>query len=110
MDKLKNYDFESVGDFAKIDHHRFLRTGFPEVIYASGKTTEQIRDIFEAMRGQADSGAVIMATRVSPEVFTVRKLMQLNALLKQHVYAGVEQNCRRARVPCHATNCSSRVA
>ena len=71
MDKLKNFDYESVGDFAKIDHHRFLRTGFPEVIYAEGKTTEQIRQIFEVMRGKSDSGAVIMATRVAPDVFAV---------------------------------------
>jgi len=29
LDKLKYFDFEQVGDFAKIDHHRTLRTGFP---------------------------------------------------------------------------------
>ena len=75
MDKLKNFDYESVGDFAKIDHHRFLRTGFPEVIYAEGKTTEQIRQIFEVMRGKSDSGAVIMATRVAPDVFAVLLLI-----------------------------------
>ena len=37
LDKLKHFDFEQVGDFAKIDHHRTLRTGFPEVIWRRGK-------------------------------------------------------------------------
>lgn len=33
LDSLKNLTYESVGEFAKIDHHRQLRTGFPEVIW-----------------------------------------------------------------------------
>ncbi|KAG5190229.1 NCAIR mutase-related protein [Tribonema minus] len=38
-----------IGDFAKIDHHRTIRTGFPEVVYGEGKTPEQIRHIMEVM-------------------------------------------------------------
>ena len=45
LDKLKNLAFEPVGDFAKIDHHRSLRTGFPEVIWGLGKTPDQIVQI-----------------------------------------------------------------
>lgn len=66
LDKLKNFAFESVGDFAKIDHHRTLRTGFPEVIWGPGKTPEQIAEIMEAMRLR---NPVVMATRIEPEVF-----------------------------------------
>lgn len=66
MEKLKNFAFESVGDFAKIDHHRQLRTGFPEVIWGQGKTPDQIAQIFQAMRQQ---NSVVMATRITPEVY-----------------------------------------
>ena len=66
LDKLKYFDFEQVGDFAKIDHHRTLRTGFPEVIWGPGKTPDQIVEIIKAMRGR---NPAVMATRIEPEVF-----------------------------------------
>jgi len=66
LDKLKHFDFEQVGDFAKIDHHRTLRTGFPEVIWGPGKTPDQIVEIIEVMRGR---NPAVMATRIEPEVF-----------------------------------------
>ena len=37
QEKLKHFTFEPIEDFAKIDHHRRLRTGFPEVIWGPGK-------------------------------------------------------------------------
>ena len=67
LDKLKNFTYESVGDFAKVDHHRTLRTGFPEVIWGPGKTPDQIGQIMEAMRLH---NPVVMATRIEPDVFT----------------------------------------
>ncbi len=48
MNHLRNLPFEDVG-FAKIDHHRELRTGYPEVIFCSGKTTEQLLKIIAMM-------------------------------------------------------------
>lgn len=66
LDKLKNLTFEPVGDFAKIDHHRTLRTGFPEVIWGPGKTPDQIAQIMEAMRLR---NPVVMATRIEPDVY-----------------------------------------
>ncbi|MEG4632571.1 nickel pincer cofactor biosynthesis protein LarB [Microcoleus sp. AR_TQ3_B6] len=66
LEKLKYFDFEQVGDFAKIDHHRTLRTGFPEVIWGPGKTPDQIVEIIEAMRGR---NPAVMATRIELEVF-----------------------------------------
>lgn len=66
LDKLKHFDFEPVGDFAKIDHHRTLRTGFPEAVWGSGKTPDQIVQIVEVMRQRSP---VVMVTRVEPEVY-----------------------------------------
>ena len=65
LEDLKHLAFEEVGDFARIDRHRQLRTGFPEVIWGPGKTPEQIVEIIQAMR-QHDR--LVMATRITPEV------------------------------------------
>ncbi|MEB3294216.1 MAG: nickel pincer cofactor biosynthesis protein LarB [Synechococcales bacterium] len=64
--QLKDLAYESVGTFAHVDHHRALRTGFPEVIWGPGKTPEQIAAIMNSMR---DRSAVVMATRIEPEVY-----------------------------------------
>ncbi len=69
VDKLQNLSFETVEDFAKIDHHRQLRTGFPEIIWSEGKTPEQIISIMKAMLN--NNTDLIMATRLSPEVAEV---------------------------------------
>ena len=60
--RLAHLPYEDL-DFAKIDHHRALRTGMPEVIYAAGKTDEQVFEIFARM---AAAGGNVLATRVSP--------------------------------------------
>ena len=52
--------------FAKIDHHRNIRTGFPEVIFGRGKTVEQIVIIAE---GLAAHSSKIMVTHASPEAY-----------------------------------------
>lgn len=70
LEKLKHLDYEPVGDFANIDHHRALRTGFPEVIWGQGKTPEQIAQIMEAMR---DRASVVMATRIEPTITPVSR-------------------------------------
>lgn len=68
FDKLKYFDFEPVDDFARVDHHRALRTGFPEVIWGPGKTPEHIVKIINTMR---DRTPVVMATRIEPEVYEI---------------------------------------
>jgi pyridinium-3,5-biscarboxylic acid mononucleotide synthase len=65
LDRLRDLPFEDLG-FAKVDHHRALRTGMPEVIFAAGKTTAQITAIFARM---AQAGGNVLATRASREVF-----------------------------------------
>lgn len=54
---------EPVGSFAVLDHQREARTGFPEVIYGPGKTTEQIIEIFNRLHAR---NPVVMATRIEP--------------------------------------------
>ena len=65
LDKLKYFDFEPVGEFAKLDHHRSLRTGFPEVIWGEGKSIDHLTEIFQALRQRQP---VVMATRITPAV------------------------------------------
>jgi NCAIR mutase (PurE)-related protein len=59
MERLANLPYEEAG-FAKIDHHRSLRNGLPEVIYAAGKTPAQVGEIFFRM---AAMGGDVLATR-----------------------------------------------
>ncbi|NWF60470.1 MAG: nickel pincer cofactor biosynthesis protein LarB [Fischerella sp.] len=66
LDELKHLAYEPVGEFAKIDNHRALRTGFPEVIWGPGKTPTQIAQIMEVMRLR---NSVVMATRIEPAVY-----------------------------------------
>jgi pyridinium-3,5-biscarboxylic acid mononucleotide synthase len=65
LERLKDLPFEDLG-FAKLDHHRALRTGMPEVIFAAGKTTAQVAAIFARM---ANAGGNVLATRASREAF-----------------------------------------
>jgi pyridinium-3,5-biscarboxylic acid mononucleotide synthase len=65
LDILKNFPYRELG-FAKIDHHREMRTGYPEIIYCSGKTIEQVKEIFRVMSGNENN---IIGTRANPEVY-----------------------------------------
>lgn len=68
---LKELPFQDLG-FAKIDNHRELRKGYPEVIYCAGKTIEQVCVIVKNM---AERGGNILGTRATPEMYAaVREL------------------------------------
>ncbi|MFI5396119.1 MAG: nickel pincer cofactor biosynthesis protein LarB [Candidatus Binatia bacterium] len=62
LDVLRSLPFEDLG-FAKVDHHRQLRTGFPEVIFGSGKTAEQIVEIARRLKDNAQN---VLITRLAP--------------------------------------------
>lgn len=62
--RLRVEPFEDLG-FAKVDHHRAIRQGVPEVIFGAGKTPEQIVSISRSMMKGADT--TILITRLSPE-------------------------------------------
>ena len=61
---IKKAPFEDVG-YAKVDMHRGIRQGAPEVIYGAGKTAEQMLGIIEAM--QQNGQQTILITRLSSE-------------------------------------------
>jgi pyridinium-3,5-biscarboxylic acid mononucleotide synthase len=65
LERLRDLPFEDLG-FAKVDHHRALRTGMPEVIFSAGKTPEQVAAIFARM---AAAGGNVLATRANRETF-----------------------------------------
>lgn len=63
--EIKDLPYEDLG-FAKVDHHRAIRNGYPEVIYCEGKTVNQIVEIVEKLMERNNN---ILATRASREVF-----------------------------------------
>lgn len=66
---LKNLPYEDLG-FAKLDHHRRLRSGFGEVIYCSGKSNDHLVKIFESFNKKKVD---ILGTRASKEQYEVVK-------------------------------------
>src|ERR1700743_380736 len=71
MERLANLPYEEAG-FAKIDHHRRLRNGLPEIIYAAGKTPAQVGEIFFRM---AAMGGDVLATRADEAAYAAVKAL-----------------------------------
>jgi NCAIR mutase (PurE)-related protein len=69
VERVRHLPFEDLG-FAKVDHHRALRNGMPEVIFGKGKTPEQVAGIFARL---AMHGGNILATRAIEEQFQAVK-------------------------------------
>jgi pyridinium-3,5-biscarboxylic acid mononucleotide synthase len=67
--KLRHLPFEDLG-FAKVDHHRALRVGVPEVVFGQGKTPQQLAQIFARL---AEHGGNLLATRVNDAQFAAVK-------------------------------------
>jgi NCAIR mutase (PurE)-related protein len=63
LERLAHFPFEELS-FAKVDHHRALRQGLPEVVYCEGKAPEQVIAILERLQ-QADGG--FLGTRISED-------------------------------------------
>lgn len=66
LETLKQLPFEDMG-FAKVDHHRALRTGYPEVVFCQGKTHEQVEKIFQSLAKHNNN---VLLTRAEPELFS----------------------------------------
>lgn len=66
LENLKKLPFEDL-DYAKVDHHRELRSGFPEVVFCPGKTLTQIRGIMENLVRHSES--TILASRATAEIY-----------------------------------------
>jgi NCAIR mutase (PurE)-related protein len=77
LNRLKILPFEDIG-FAKIDHHRTLRKGFPEVIYGPGKTSDQLIEIVNKLSAQSSK---ILITRTDASEF-----LKIQELIPDAVY------------------------
>lgn len=75
VESLRILPYENLG-FARVDHQRYLRRGFPEVIYCPGKTFEQVVAIVERI---VASGGTVLATRAEPDLFEAVKVSQPGA-------------------------------
>ena len=65
LTQLRDLPYQDLG-YARIDHHRPLRTGHPEVVLGRGKTPEQIAGIVAALRGR---GHPVLVTKTGPEAW-----------------------------------------
>jgi NCAIR mutase (PurE)-related protein len=69
LDSLKNFPYSDLG-FARIDHHREVRTGYPEIVYCAGKTVEQVKEIFRVMAEHENN---IFGTRADEKMYRAVK-------------------------------------
>ena len=91
LEQLRDLPFENLG-FAHIDHHRALRTGYPEVIFGQGKTREQILSIAERI---TEHGSQMLATRLAEDA--------VQALLERFPQAEHDVLARTVLVPAPQT-------
>ncbi|MFQ5494960.1 MAG: nickel pincer cofactor biosynthesis protein LarB [Phycisphaerae bacterium] len=73
--RLRNLPFEDLG-FAKVDHHRSLRCGFPEVIFCEGKSPQQVAAIFESCVKAEQN---VLATRASRDAYDAVRAVRPDA-------------------------------
>jgi NCAIR mutase (PurE)-related protein len=78
LDRLKHLPFEDLG-FARVDHHRTLRQGFPEVIFSPGKTPAQVAAIVKSLLRQKSN---ILVTRTN--VATYNRVKRLSSKAEFH--------------------------
>ena len=64
-ESLRDLPYQDLG-YARLDHHRPLRTGWPEVVLGEGKTPEQVAGIVPELAGR---GHPVLVTRASPEAY-----------------------------------------
>ena len=65
VSKLRNLPYEDLG-YAKIDHHRSLRTGFPEAVFCQGKRAEQVVEIVKRL---SERNPIVLATRADKDTY-----------------------------------------
>ena len=94
LSRLQWFPYEDIG-FAKLDHHRGLRRGFPEVVFCEGKTVEQCVRIIERMSA---SGQLVLATRANRDVFEA-----LGAQMEQADYNELARTIRIGEIPLPRT-------
>jgi pyridinium-3,5-biscarboxylic acid mononucleotide synthase len=93
MKILKDYPYEDL-DFAKVDHHREIRKGFPEVIFGLGKTDDQIVRIARAI---VQKGSSLLVTRI--EAATLAKLRRAVPKVRYNALGKVAYLRQKAAAP-----------
>ena len=86
FEELKVLPYEDMG-FAKIDTHRSLRKGFPEVVFCEGKSLQQITDIFRKRKNRG----LVMGTRACRKTYNAVKKVRKDAVYSEKariVFAG----------------------
>lgn len=79
--KLRHLPYEDLG-FAKVDHHRRLRIGFPEVVFCQGKRIEQIEAIFKSL---ARENKTVLLTRADQKIF--KRIKRINPRARYNLLA-----------------------
>ena len=90
--RVKQLDVEDLG-FARIDRHRLLRRGFPEVIYSPGKTPDEVGEIGARL---AAAGQSVLATRCSPEAYEALRKRVPDAIYHERARCAVAVRNRPA--------------
>jgi NCAIR mutase (PurE)-related protein len=76
LEILKTFPYTDLG-FARIDHHREIRTGYPEIVYCAGKKNDQVREIFRVMIKKESN---VIGTRASKEMYEAVKSISPDAV------------------------------
>lgn len=76
LDTLKNFPYTDLG-FARLDHHREIRTGYPEIIFCSGKTVAQVKEIVRVMAERENN---VIGTRANQEMYDAVKSVTPDAV------------------------------
>jgi NCAIR mutase (PurE)-related protein len=93
LEMLKDYPYQDLG-FAKVDHHREVMKGTPEIVYGLGKTPGQIVGIAREIIGK---GSNLLVTRVEPEVYA-----KIKGRLKGATYNAAARTVTLIRKPAPA--------
>ena len=80
-ERIKHLSFEDIG-FARVDHARSSRQGFPEVIFGLGKTADQIAGIFEKLVERSPN---VLVTRTNADVYGVLRNIHADEIGRAHV-------------------------
>ena len=97
--KLKMQPFEEIGEYAKVDMHRGIRQGVPEVIYGAGKTKEHILGISRAMLQNGQE--TVLITRLCREAadFVAAELpLEYHEIAKIGIIGGMPEKSGRGRI------------
>jgi NCAIR mutase (PurE)-related protein len=95
LEQIKDLSYTDLG-YAKIDNHRELRVGYPEVIYCEGKTVEQVKGIVEVMYNKDNN---ILGTRASKEMYNAVK-----EICPEAIYNDISKTLIVKKMECNLTD------